>query len=159
MKGFISILRIIFAIFILAALSCNDDNFRILFQDGDLTSIRIIQKDYSIPKGLELNYSIIGTYLDGSTRSLSDSAVWSSSDTLVANIGERASSDIFATANNVGTTTISVTVGPFSDSTLLIVTPPELVSIAVTPVDASVAKGLTLQYTAIGTYTDCAQPC
>ena len=84
MRFLTSALRIIFAIFIIAASSCNDDNFQILFDDDNLSSVRIVQQDYSIPKGLELNLSIIGTNMDGKTRSLTDSAVWSSSDTSVA---------------------------------------------------------------------------
>ena len=154
MKFLTLTLKTIFIIFILAASNCNDDNLSILFEDNDLKSIQIVQRDYSIPKGLEQNFSVIGTYMNGKTRDLSDSAMWNSSDTLIATIGDRNSSEIVAKGKNIGTTTISVSIGRFSDSTDLNVTPPEIVSIAVTPFNDSIAKGLSLQYTAIGTYTD-----
>ena len=53
-----------------------------------------------------------------------------------------------------GTSTISATLGGVSGSTVLTVTAAVLQSIAVTPANPSVAKGLTEQFTATGTFSD-----
>ncbi len=58
-------------------------------------------------------------------------------------------------ANNIGSATI--TAGPLngtSQQATVTVTPPELVSLAVTPLALSLAKGATQQFTATGTFTD-----
>ena len=59
-----------------------------------------------------------------------------------------------ATGVATGTATITATLNGVSGSTVLTVTAPLLVSIAVTPANPSLAKGLTQQFTATGTYSD-----
>ena len=120
----------------------------------ELVSIAVTPIDDSIASGLTLQYTSIGTYTDASTVDITDSVTWSSSNTGVATISNSAGSEGLTTAQNIGTAVITATSGSVSDSTNLTVLAPALVSIVVTPVDDSIAKGLTLQYTAIGTYTD-----
>jgi trimeric autotransporter adhesin len=78
---------------------------------------------------------------------------WASSNGAAATIAAGG----LATAVAAGTTAISATSGAVSGSTLLTVTAPALVSIEVTPSDASVLVGFTLQLTATGHYTNGAQ--
>ena len=59
-----------------------------------------------------------------------------------------------ATGVGMGTSTISAQLGAITGSTVLTVTPAALQSIALTPASPSIAKGLTLQFAARGTYTD-----
>jgi hypothetical protein len=59
-----------------------------------------------------------------------------------------------ATAIAGGSTTITATLNGVNGSTTLTVNPVALVSIAVTPATSSVANGSTVQYMAIGTYSD-----
>ena len=61
---------------------------------------------------------------------------------------------VFSTAQTVGVTKITASSGAIADTTNFTVTAPELVSIAVSPDSDSVVDGTTLQFTAIGTYTD-----
>ena len=118
-------------------------------------SIAVTPVNNSIPKGLTLQYTAIGTYTDATTNDLTDSVIWTSSYSGIASISNSAGSQGLATANAVGTDAIiTAKSNAISDSTNLIVTAPELASIAVTPVDDSIANGLTLQYTAMGIYTD-----
>ena len=119
-----------------------------------LVTIAVTPVDNSIAKGLTLQYTAVGTYTDASTVDITDSVIWASSDTGIAAISNTAGSEGFTTAQNIGTVVITATKDTISGSTNLTVTAPEVISIAVTPVDDSISKGLTLQYTAIGTYTD-----
>jgi hypothetical protein len=59
-----------------------------------------------------------------------------------------------ATAVGTGTSSISASLNGITGSTVLTVTAATLQSIAVTPVNPSIAKGTTQQFAATGTYTD-----
>jgi putative cofactor-binding repeat protein len=116
-----------------------------------LVSIAVTPPNPSIAKGRTQQFTAIGTYTDSSTQNLSNTATWSSSAAAVATIGATGLAQSLAT----GSTTIkAVSGGVTSNPATLIVSPPALVSIAVTPTNPSIAKGTTQQFTAIGTYTD-----
>jgi hypothetical protein len=103
-----------------------------------------------VAAGLTEQFTATGTYTDGSTQNLTASVTWASSSTAAATIAAGG----LATTVAAGTTTISATSGGVTGNTTLTVLPPVLVSIAVTPANPSVAKGLTQQFTATGTFSD-----
>ena len=119
-----------------------------------LVSIGVTPAAPSVAKGLTKQFTATGVYTDASTQDLTLSATWSSSDLTTATISNAAGSNGLASSAGVGTTTITATSGAISGSTTLTVTAAALVSIAVTPATPSIAKGLTQQFTATGTYTD-----
>ena len=114
-------------------------------------SIAVAPVSSSLAKGLTEQFTATGTYTDNSTQNLTGLVTWASSNLGVATI----SASGLASALTTGTTEITATLGSVvSTSDTLTVTPPTLVSIAVASVSPSVAKGLTEQFTATGTYTD-----
>jgi len=113
-----------------------------------LVSIAVTPATASIPKGKTQQYAAVGTYSDGTTQTLTSSVTWSSST------GASITTAGLATGTAVATSTITATSGTISGTASLTVAAPALVSIAVTPATASIAKGATEQYTAVGTYTD-----
>jgi len=115
-----------------------------------LVSIAVTPANPSIAKGTTQQFAATGTYSDGSTRTLTSSATWVSSNTAVATV----TAGGLASGAGQGTSQISATSGGVTGSTTLTVGPPTLVSIAVTPATPSIAKGTTQQFTATGTYTD-----
>ena len=119
-----------------------------------LTSITVTPANPSVPKGNSQAFVATGTYSDQSTQNLTTSVTWSSSATSVATVSNVASSNGVASTLAVGATTITATQGGISGSTGLTVSAAALVSIAVTPANATVFVGNTQAYTAIGTYTD-----
>lgn len=88
-------------------------------------------------------------YSDGSTTP-SISPAWSTSNPTVATLD----GSEHAVANNVGSTTITATVGSISASTTVNVTAATLNSISVTPASSSIAKGIKEQLKALGIYSD-----
>src|SRR5207248_2743187 len=90
------------------------------------------------------------TYTDSSTQNLTSQVTWASATTSVATITAAG----LASGVAAGTSTISATMNGVTGSTVLTVTAAALQSIAVTPANPSIAKGLTQQFTATGTYTD-----
>jgi len=119
-----------------------------------LVMIAITPNDPSAPRGTNRQFTATGTYSDNSTQNLTDSVVWSSSNTGVATVSNAAGSMGLAAAAATGSTTITATLGSISGTTTFTVTPATLVSIAVTPVNQSIARGTIRQFMATGTYSD-----
>lgn len=110
----------------------------------------------SVIKGLTIPFTATGTYTDGSTVNLTSVVTWNSSTTGVATISNAAGSAGIATGQGVGTSSITATLnGTTSNTVILTGNAAALVSIAITPnASPSVVVGLTIPFTAIGTYTD-----
>ena len=116
----------------------------------NLVSIAATPANLSIPKGAAQQFTATGTYSDGSTQNLTDTATWSSSNVSVATINSTG----LATALGNGNSTIQAASGSVTGSTTLTVTTAVLSSIAVTPANPSIRKGTTQQFTATGSYSD-----
>jgi Bacterial Ig-like domain (group 2)/Immunoglobulin domain len=84
-----------------------------------LQSIAVSPANYSIELGFSLKLTATGTYDDGETKDVTQSALWSSTNAAVAPV------DNSGNANGIGTgsTTIQAAVGSVNGSTTLTVTP------------------------------------
>jgi hypothetical protein len=119
-----------------------------------LVSIAVTPADPSLPKGETEAFIATGTYSDKSTQNLTTKVTWASATMSVATISNTSGSQGLATAAATGTSKITATLSFISGTTVLTVTAPVLVSLAVTPANPSLAKGGTLQFTAMGTFSD-----
>ncbi|HTT06490.1 MAG TPA: PilC/PilY family type IV pilus protein [Steroidobacteraceae bacterium] len=121
-----------------------------------LQSIAVSPSAPVITAGQTVEFTAIGTYSDGSTKNLTTSVTWTSSDTGVATIGSTG----LASSTTAGVTGITASLGSISGSASLTVNavvvtpPPTLESITVEPSNPQVGVGSTQQFTAIGTYSD-----
>jgi serine protease len=118
-----------------------------------LTAIAVTPAGATIQVGGTQQYTATGTYSDSSTKNISATATWNSSAPAVATI----SSPGLATGVSAGTTNISASVGTVASAPVALTVNPAsatLVSIAVTPGTATINKGGTQTYTAMGTYSD-----
>lgn len=116
-----------------------------------VTAISIAPSTSSIPKGKPVTFTAIGTYSDGTTGNISGAVTWTSSNATVATLN---GSGIASTLAQGSATINALANGVTSNASVLTVTAPALTAIAVNPTAASVAKGLTTNFTATGTYTD-----
>jgi uncharacterized protein YjdB len=114
-----------------------------------LISIAVTPATQTISAGTSQQFTATGTFDDGSTQLL-PSVSWSSSSTSVAAVDVNG----LATGVGTGTATITAASGSVSGTASLTVSGATLVSIAVTPTNASMAAGTTKQYTATGTFSD-----
>ena len=89
-----------------------------------LQSIAVTPANPSIAKGLTQQFTATGTYSDGSTQNLTTQVTWASATTSVATI----TSGGLATGVATGTSTISATLGGITGSTVLTVTPQDVLS-------------------------------
>ena len=120
-----------------------------------LVSIAVTPSSPSVPKGTTQQFTATGTYTDQSMQVLTTQVTWASSGTSVATISNAAGTNGQATTLSTGTSAITASLGTVaSPATILTVVPATLVSIALTPTSPVVPRGLTQQFTAIGSYTD-----
>lgn len=115
-----------------------------------LTSIQVTPTSPSVAAGLTQQFTATGTYSDHSTQDLTATVNWTSSSTSVATIAAGG----LATSKAAGSSTISASQSGVTGTATLTVTAPNLVSIAVTPGNATIPLGVLQQFTATGTYTD-----
>ena len=119
-----------------------------------LVSIGVTPANLTLPQGLRQSFNATGVYSDGSTHDLTASVIWGSSSPSVATVSNATGSTGSVAAVTAGSTKITAMVGSVTGLTNLTVSPASLVSIAVTPPTPIIAKGLSPQFTATGTYTD-----
>ena len=118
-----------------------------------LASMAVTPGSASITPGGNQQFTATGKYSDGSTKDLSSSVQWSSSDSTVATVAGGMASGV---AN--GAVTISAISGTIKGTANLTVDTPNpgatLQSIAVTPANPSVPVNTTQQFVATGSYSD-----
>lgn len=119
-----------------------------------LVSIAVAPANATFPVGVQQYFFATGTYSDGSTQDLFETAVWSSDHPALASISNAADHEGEATMIAQGSVVITATVGAITGSTPLTVSPAEVYTIAVTPPATSKPVGSTLQYTATGRLTN-----
>ena len=117
-----------------------------------LRSINIFPDAPSIPAGGQVQFTVTGTFSDNTTQQLSN-ATYASSDASIATI-DPVSGVAMGVAANANPITVTATVGAFTDSTTLTVTPATLQSIAVAPSAATIAAGTTQAFSVSGIYSD-----
>jgi hypothetical protein len=122
---------------------------------AELVGIGVTPVLSSVPEGLTEQYTATGLYSDASTQDITTSVTWISSDTDVASISNAAGTEGLATGLSVGTTDITATLGTVTSApATLNVTDATLQALTLSPAAATIAKGLTQQFTANGLYSD-----
>lgn len=119
-----------------------------------IASLSISPQNLDLQQGASQQYVATAIYTDGTTGVVTDLATWSSSSTAVATIGNATGTKGLAVAGGAGTTTISATFSGKTGTTPLTVEAATLVSIVVTPANASIGVDSTLQFHALGTYSN-----
>jgi hypothetical protein len=115
-----------------------------------LVSILVNPSLPSVPLGRTQQFSATGNYTDKSTKDISAAVTWASDNTGIATVTPTGVAQSVA----VGSCNVSATLGSIAGEAGLKIAPAALVSLAITPANASTSLGLTQQFTATGTYTD-----
>ena len=120
--------------------------------DAELVSIEVTPANPSVPIGIVKRFVATGVYTNGSAHNITTRVdYWTSSDISVAVMNPVGG---LAISVAEGETTISATLDGITGSTVLTVTPAELVYMQILPLHPSVPVNLTQQFTAIGAYED-----
>lgn len=116
------------------------------FVDPALMSLTVTPPTPSIATGMTLQMTATGTYEDGTTKTITGSATWSTSDATVATVNNTG----VVAGVSAGSASISASSGAVSGSTNVTITLSGLVSIQVTPTSASISSGQTQAFQATG---------
>jgi hypothetical protein len=109
-------------------------------------------KNPTLALGSSLTFSAQGTFSDGTVQDVTAAASWAVTDLIGSGVASIAGSTV--TADSAGQATVSVFYQGLQADTTLTVTVVKLVSLALKPLNPSVKKGATLQFTATGSYSD-----
>lgn len=127
------------------------------FVNPTLTSLSVAPTTVSLIEGNTQQISATGTYDDGSTKDLTGSADWSSSDTTVATVNAGLVKAAATIASPPGTATITATSGTVSATSTVTVNTGPLLSIAITASTLNPTAGTTFTLTAMGTFSGSSQ--
>ncbi len=115
-----------------------------------ITSIEVTPSPLILAKGTTGQLSAIATYSDDSTKDISATASWMSSNTAIATVNATG----VAAGVQAGSAMITATSAGVTGSTNVQVTAAALVSIAVSPSSDSIPLGTMQQFKAVGTFND-----
>ncbi len=122
-----------------------------------LVSIAVSPANLTLSPGASRSMTAIGTFSDNSTVDLTTSVVWSSSDTAAVVLSNASGSKGALSAVDVGTATVSATLGGIAGSTTVTVADATLTEIVVEPIAVSVPAGQAVRYTATAIFSDNSQ--
>ena len=143
-----TLIKVVLLCVCIVVAGCGDDDS--CGTSRSLVSIQVTPTNPRIANRTSRQFTATGIYSDYTTLDLTLSVAWSSSATNIATINSSGR----ATASNPGQTTIKATFGAVSGSTTLTVTNATLTSLDIAPIDPSIAKGTTQQFTATGHFSD-----
>lgn len=121
---------------------------------AQLQAVQLAPQGLALAVGLSRDFTATGLFTDGSTQDLTDLLTWSTSDVALATVSNVPGSVGRLRALGEGTVMLTATNGTISGTATVTLSPALLVSIQLTPLTSSVAKGLTQQLTARGTFSD-----
>jgi uncharacterized protein YjdB len=119
--------------------------------NATITSIVVTPANPTIDVGTQQQFTATGNFSDGTAQDISNIVAWSSS---VSNIAVITTSSGLATGKNQGTSTITATFASVSGNTTLTVSLANLVSVAIKPVNPTIAQSTSLSLAVTGTFTD-----
>ena len=115
-----------------------------------LSSISISPATALLAPTTSVNCVAIGTYSDGSTQVITGLVTWTSSAPNIASVGTSGT----VTAQSAGTATITAQLGTLTADSAIVVDSSPLISIQITPPDASTLQQSTVAFRAVGTFAD-----
>jgi trimeric autotransporter adhesin len=118
--------------------------------NNDVASFTISPLNTSIKPAATQQFSASGIFGDGSTRDITSTATWTSSNSAIATIDANG----LATAVALGSTTITATDSGMKQSTTLTVSNRVVSSITISPANTTVVSGGTQQFVATATFSD-----
>jgi len=138
---------------ITAALGVQSASVSLTVTNATIVSISVAPSITSIALGTQLSFAATGLFSDSSTQTITSNVTWTSSDTTVATMSTSGAKGI-VTAVGTGPVTINATFGATTGSAQLNVTSAALTSISLTPATSTLAPASTIQWTAVGTFSD-----
>jgi uncharacterized protein YjdB len=122
--------------------------------NATLVSLALQPTSVALAVGGKATVTAVGTYSDGTTADVTSQATWTSSATNIATVSDTAGTKGQVTAVAAGTATIAAAVGGAKATLVATVSAANLVSIAITPANPSIAPNGNASLKATGTWSD-----
>ena len=119
-----------------------------------LTAVQITPATATVAELTGTQFSATGTFADGSTQDLTNSALWTSSPATVATVSDAIGSRGLVTGVTPGTAIITALFAGQVGTASLTVTNATLTSLTIAPDPASISLGSSQQFTATGNFSD-----
>ena len=114
-----------------------------------LVSVAVTPASASISLANQQQYTATGTFTDGTTQNITNDVTWTSSDTTkVVIVGSGLATGVAITSSPV---TITASKGTVQGTAMALVNAANVLSIAITPGNPTIAQGTSEQFTAIAT--------
>jgi len=130
--------------------------FELDVTDAVVTRIDIDPPELTIPAGLRKQLKANGTFSDDSTRDVTSSATWSTSDSDICSVSNLAASMGLFSAVKPGPCALAATIAGVSGSASVTVSNAALTKVTITPLQNDLKGlpiGLSQRFVAMGTYT------
>jgi uncharacterized protein YjdB len=118
-----------------------------------LRAITITPHNPIVERGTTLRFTATGDYADGQSRDITTQVLWGANDGTIASIDNSGVRGL-ARALSPGQTVVSANLSGITATTLLTVVNANLVGIDIVPAAPSTPRGIPLQLTAIGRFSD-----
>lgn len=119
-----------------------------------LTSLQVTPGNVSVPKGVTQALRAVARFSDGSTRDVTDSATWTSTNSTLAGVSNANGTRGVVTGLQLGKTVVEATLDAVANSSLVEVTPAILSRLEVRPVEPTALAPTHVQFDALGTFSD-----
>ncbi len=132
-----------------AALSGISGAANVTVSQAVVVGVLVTPPSTSVAKGTTTSYVATASYSDGSSQVVTGSASWSTASSSIATVAAGV-----ATGVGTGNTTVQASFGGYSGSAALTVTDATLSSLSLSPAKTTVAAGVSVQFTATGSFSD-----
>ena len=122
--------------------------------DATITQVQVTPFNPTVPIGFDTQLTATAIYSDGSNRDITSLATWTSMSAGVAGVSDALATKGLVSAATAGMATIQAQYTGVSGTTTVGVSAATLLSIAITPVNPTIAVGAIEAFTATGTFDD-----
>ncbi len=121
---------------------------------AELDRVEISAPTTQLATGVRVTLRATAVYSDSTTADVTELAGWSTSDAAIVSVSTLPGTRGEAQGQTIGEATVTAQFADFAPRITLTVTAARLLTIAVSPPSASLPRGATRQYQAVGVYTD-----
>jgi hypothetical protein len=139
---------------VIATIGAVTGSTELVVTNVSVTSISVSPATSTLPIGVRAAYVATALLSDGTARDVTQQATWQSSAPGIAQVSSSSPTQGLVTALAAGTTNISATLAGRTGTGVLTVIAATLQSIQVFPANETVPMGFTLQYGAVGLYSN-----
>jgi trimeric autotransporter adhesin len=137
-----------------ATLGAISNSVNLVVTNATVSSIVVTPTGQTIAPTSVLHFTAVGFFSDATSQNISKNVTWASNNTAAATIGSLSGNTVSVSGVAAGTANISATLEGVTGTAVLTVSSATLESINLTPATSVLAPASTVQYVAVGDYSD-----